>query len=243
LQYPIIKICNVSKKFRSPSKKGISRVHKKNYSSDLLALDNVSFDVYPGETISLIRLNGSGKTTLLRIISGIYKPDTGTVEVKGKMAPLLQIGAGFKDELNAEENIIMYGILLGFSKKEIQEKVDNTIQFAELERFRKEKLKNFSSGMKSRLGFSTALQINPDILLVDEILAVGDAAFRKKSYKAFLEFKKLHKTIIFTGHNITTIKEISDRVVLLHNGKILKIGKPNEVAEFYEEIIKTKNNG
>jgi len=239
MSQPIIKINNVSKKFTSLAKK--DSISTKKHHNVLLALDNVSLTVNPGETISLIGLNGSGKTTLLRIISGIYKPDSGTIEVKGKMAPLLQIGTGFKEELNAEENIIMYGILLGFSKKEIQEKVDSIIKFAELDRFRKEKLKNFSNGMKSRLGFSTALKIDSDILLIDEVLSVGDAPFRKKSFNAFLDFKKQKKTIIFTGHNIKTIQEISDRVALLHEGKILKIGKPDEIAELYEEIIKTKN--
>ena len=236
-----IQLSNVSKKFDlHEAKKKFADDNFTNGNNDsryILVLDNVSFSVPKGETLALIGLNGSGKTTLLRLISGIYQPDSGTVDVKGRLAPLLQIGTGFKEELDAEENIIMYGILLGFTEKEIEKKIDDIIKFAELEKFRKVKLKYFSTGMRSRLAFSTALQVDPDILLVDEILAVGDAPFRDKSFNAFLQFKNQNKTIIYTTHNIDTISKISDRVALIHQGRVLKIGQTDEVINLYQKII------
>jgi len=204
------------------------------------SLDGVSFTVKKGEMLGIIGLNGSGKTTLLRIISGVYKPDSGSVEVSGKMAPLLQIGTGFHPELNAEENIIMYGLLLGLGKDEIKAKVSSIIEFAELQNFTEMKLKNYSTGMKARLGFSTALQVDPDILLVDEVLAVGDAAFKEKSAKAFLSFKDAGKTVLYTTHNISNVSKLSDRVLLIDKGKLVMIGDPEKVVEKYREIVKNK---
>jgi len=171
------------------------------------------------------------------LISGIYPPDSGSINVIGQLAPLLQIGTGFNNDLDAEENIIMYGMLLGLTKFEIKAKINKIIEFAELEKFRNMKLKDFSTGMRARLGFSTALEINPDILLVDEVLSVGDAIFREKSFQAFLSFKKNHKTIVYTTHNLKMVSELSDRVILIDHGKIVKIGKPNEVIPVYQEII------
>jgi len=209
----------------------------KNLKNIIFVLDDISFTIHKGETVGLIGLNGSGKTTLLRIISGVYNPDSGYVKTSGKLAPLLQIGTGFREELDAEENIIMYGIILGFTKKSIQQQIDKIIEFAELDKFRKVKLKDFSTGMKSRLGFATAIQINPDILLVDEVLSVGDAAFRKKSFDAFTKFKQNHKTIVYTTHSTNMITKLSDRVILIDQGKIIKIGKPDEVVKLYQEIV------
>jgi len=136
----------------------------------------------------------------------------------------------------------MYGIILGFSKKEIKEKIDKIIEFAELEKFRKIKMKDFSTGMKARLAFTTALQIDPDILLVDEVLSVGDAAFREKSFQEFAKFKKNNKTIIFTTHSLDMIKKLSDRVILIDGGEIKKIGTPDEIIPSYQEIIKNAQN-
>lgn len=235
----VIQLSNVSKKFDLSNKKNTLKITQKtnNFSNQILALDNISLTIEKGETIGVIGLNGSGKTTLLRIISGVYQPDSGSVLVNGYLAPLLQIGTGFKEELNAEENIVMYGLLLGFTKNEIKKKINDIIKFAELEKFHKLKLKDYSAGMRSRLAFSTAIQINPDILLVDEILAVGDAVFKEKSFKAFLEFKKQNKTIIYTTHNINMILDLSDRVILINQGRILKIGKPKDVISYYHEMI------
>jgi len=201
----------------------------------LIALENISFSVSKGEMIGIIGLNGSGKTTLLRIISGIYNPSSGKIQTNGKVAPLLQLGAGFQNELNAQGNIIMNGMLFGFSKNEIKSKVDHILDFAELSRFADMKLKNYSTGMRVRLAFSTALEINPDILLVDEILSVGDIGFREKSYKAFLSFKEKGKTIIFSSHNLKSISELSDRVILLNKGQVEAIGKPDDVINTYRK--------
>lgn len=237
-----VELKNVAKTFYTNKRRGIFDILKdstgKNQNIKITALDNLSFSINKGETIGLIGLNGSGKTTLLRIISGIYPPDSGNVVIKGKIAPLLQIGIGFNNELNAEENIIIYGMLLGLSKLEAKSKIDKIIEFAELEKFRNLKLQNYSTGMRARLGFGTALEVNPDILLVDEVLAVGDEVFRKKSFEAFLSFKKNHKTIIFATHALKMIEELSDRVILMDKGKIIKFGIPSEVIPVYREIIK-----
>ena len=236
-----IHLSNVSKKFNLNNNKNILNKFndKTNSSNEILALDNISLTIEKGETIGVIGLNGSGKTTLLRIISGVYQPDYGSVRINGHLAPLLQIGMGFKEELNAKENIIMYGLLLGFTKNEIKKKISDIIKFAELEKFFQLKLKDYSAGMRSRLAFSTAIQINPDILLVDEILAVGDAVFKEKSFNAFLEFKKQNKTIVYTTHNINMILDLSDRVILIDQGRIIKIGKPSDVVSYFNEIIKS----
>ena len=202
----------------------------------LVALDNVSIKISKGEVLGIIGNNGSGKTTLLRTIAGIYTPDSGRIIVNGCVAPLLQIGIGFQNELNGEENIIISGMLFGLSKSNIKEKVDEIFQFAELQKFSNMKLKHYSSGMKARLAFSTALQINPDILLVDEILAVGDASFVKKSSEAFLSFKKKGKTILLCTHNLAKLSNLCDRVLLLHEGRAVTIGKPDTIIEKYREL-------
>jgi len=236
---------NLSKSFTLKRTKSVfgkaKDVYKGNGKSQKIhSLNNISITVPKGQMLGIIGLNGSGKTTLLRIISGVYEPDSGSVTVNGRMAPLLQIGTGFHPELNAQENIVMYGLLLGLKKREIKEKVDSIIEFAELEDFTQMKLKNYSSGMRARLGFSTALQVNPDILLVDEVLAVGDMAFREKSAKAFLSFKEKGKTILFTAHSMKNISDLSDRVLLLDKGNVVMIGEPKEAIEKYREIVAAK---
>ena len=208
--------------------------------NQLVALNNISFSISEGEMIGIIGLNGSGKTTLLRLISGIYPPTSGKVQVNGRLAPLLQLGAGFHSELIAKDNIIMYGMLLGFSKKAIINKIEKIIQFAELEEFTNFKLKQYSTGMKARLAFSTALQIDPDILLVDEILAVGDVAFIQKSFKEFLSFKKKKKTILYASHSIGMMPEICDRILLMDHAKMIMLDEPNLVIEKYKEIVAKK---
>ena len=239
-----IEIENVSKTFHVSKPSGasntIKKIFHKSAQNELIALNNVSFTISKGEMIGIIGLNGSGKTTLLRTIAGIYSPDTGKIRIQGKMAPLLQIGTGFHDELTASDNIVMYGMLLGFSKSKIKQKISSIIEFAELEDFEEMKLKHYSTGMKARLAFSTALQIEPDILLVDEILAVGDIAFRKKSFDAFLSFKEQGKTILYSSHNISNMPELCDRVVLLHKANVVMVGKPTEVITKYKEIVANK---
>jgi len=233
-----IEVSNVSKTFKINNQKGISKFIK-NQSHQLETLDalkEISFTVKKGETIGIIGLNGGGKTTLLRIIAGVYAPDSGHVKVFGTLSPLLQIGVGFQGELNAFDNILMNGMLLGMTKSDILEKTDSIIRFAELEKFQNLKIKHFSAGMRARLAFSIAMQINPDILLVDEILSVGDKNFREKSYETFLSFKKNNKTILYATHNIEKLSELSDRILLIHNGRSLMIGEPEKVIKKYFEL-------
>ena len=202
----------------------------------IIALDDVSFTVSKGEVLGIMGLNGSGKTTLLRVLSGIYLPDRGSVQVKGKLAPLLQLGTGFHKQLVASENIIMYGMLLGFSKEEITKRVPKIIEFAELEKFSSMELKQYSSGMRTRLAFATAFQINPDILLLDETLSVGDMKFRAKSFDAILSLKENNKTIVFTSHSLNMISKICDRALILQNGKLIGIGSTEAMIEKYKEM-------
>jgi len=228
----------VTKLFKINKKKSFFGNHKN--SSVITALDDISFTIKKGEMLGIMGLNGSGKTTLLRTIAGIYKPNFGSIKVKGIMAPLLQIGTGFNPELNASENIIMYGMLLGLKKQEIKKRTDSIIEFAELGQFSEMKLKNYSSGMRARLAFSSALQVNPDILLVDEVLAVGDKSFREKSFDEFLSFKKSGKTILYTTHSTEKISQLADKVLILNKGKVVFFGNPNEAIQKYEEIVKNK---
>jgi len=238
-----IELNNISKIFNVKLRNASSSLRSDNSPNNkLVALSDVSLSISKGETVALLGLNGSGKTTLLRIISGIYKTDSGSVNVNGRLAPLLQIGIGFNVELDAIDNIRMYGMLLGFSKKEIESKIDDILDFADLQKFSIMKIKDFSAGMRARLGFATAFQINPDILLVDEVLAVGDEVFRQKSFKEFVRFKENGKTIVFTTHNLNWILKLADKAILLSEGKVVKIGPPKDVLEIYQTLIKNYLN-
>ena len=230
-----IKVQHVSKVF-SISKKRIFKQISKSKSDSLKVLDDISFDVKKGEILGIIGTNGSGKTTLLRIISGVYKPDTGNVKIYGRLSPLMQIGAGFQQEFTARDNIIANGMLLGLSKSDIEKKVSGVIQYAGLEKFTNLRIKHYSSGMRARLAFATAMQVNPDILLVDEILSVGDKNFKEKSYQTFTSFKKQNKSILFATHNLGNLPNFCDRVLLIDKGKIIMIGEPEEVIKKYKEI-------
>ncbi len=168
-------------------------------------------------------------------------PDSGKISVSGKITTFLELGTGFNGELTAKENIMLYGLLLGFSKKEIKKKIQEIIKFAELENFLDTKLKNFSSGMNVRLAFSTAIQVDPDVLLVDEVLSVGDISFQRKSFDKFKKFKEAKKTIIFVSHNLEQVREICDKVMWLHKGQIRSIGDPSKVIEEFKAFtIKQK---
>lgn len=239
---PAIVLENVTKSFKikKPSR-FLSRsvnLYQNSKAEKLRAIDNISLSVQKGEMLGIIGMNASGKTTLLRIIAGILKPDSGKIQVNGELAPILQLGTGFQEELNAIDNIIWYGMLLGIPKKQIKEKVDTILDFAGLKNFAGMKIKNYSSGMRARLAFSTILQIEPDILLVDEVLAVGDQVFKEKCFEAFSSYKEKNKTILYTTHNLEKLSELSNRVLLIHQGKKVKIGKPNDVIEEYKEIMK-----
>lgn len=234
-----VRVEDVSKEFKIIKPRGISglfmRSNPEKYRT-IVALDGISFTVKRGEILGIIGLNGSGKTTLLRIIAGVYKPNKGRVQVNGRLSPLMQLAAGFQGELNARENIIMNGLLLGVSKSFIQDKVDEIIQYAELEKFSEMKVQHYSSGMLSRLGFSIAMQVNPEILLVDEIMSVGDKNFRKKSFESFFSLKKEKKTILHATHNLEVLEDFCDKVMLIDKGRLITIGNPIDVLKKYNEI-------
>lgn len=244
-----IEVNHVSKKFKiyHEKKNSIFEVMssyfaKKSSYEILQVLDDVTFSVKQGETFGIMGNNGSGKTTLLRLISKIYKPDNGDVKTQGNIIPLLQLGIGFQPELTAVHNIITYGILLGFKKEWIKSKIPEILKYAELEKFSDTKIKNFSSGMYSRLAFATAIQVDPEILIVDEVMAVGDLGFQQKCMESFDEIRKRGKTILLVSHDPGTILQLSDRVMILNKGKVEKLGDPQETVSHYLELVmKTRN--
>jgi ABC-2 type transport system ATP-binding protein/lipopolysaccharide transport system ATP-binding protein len=206
----------------------------------ITALDNVSFKVQKGITFGVIGENGSGKSTLLKVITGIAKPTSGCVSVHGKVSALIELGAGFHPEISGRENIFINGIMLGLSKKEITEKFDDIVRFAELEDFIDAPVKTYSSGMHMRLGFSVAINVNPDILLIDEVLAVGDASFVPKCLDRIDDFRRRKKTILFVSHDLSTVEKICDRVIWLKHGKIQTVGEPKRVVDAYLQDIAEK---
>lgn len=220
-----IKIQNLSKVFRIPHertygiKSAFINLMKGNMKyENFYALKNINLTVKKGEFVGITGRNGSGKSTLLRIMAGIIKTTSGTIEVNGKVSPFLELGTGFQYELTAKENVYIYGTILGLTRKEIDRKFNDLINFADLERFVDTKLKNFSSGMSARLAFSIAIQVDADILLIDEVLAVGDTEFQKKCFNVFRNFKKEKKTIILVSHDINLINKFSDKTINLENG-------------------------
>jgi len=204
---------------------------------ELTVLDGVSFEVNQGEVLGVIGKNGAGKTTLLRLIANTIRPDKGTIKRNGNLIPLLELGTGFDFNMTARENIHFYGTILGFKDKEIKIRSDEILRFAELEGFADVKIKKFSTGMIARLAFSTAAQIEPDIMLLDEVLSVGDLPFQQKSFKALSSFREKKRTVIFVSHNLQSIRKLCDRLILLHNGKISSIGEPEKVIEDYLHIL------
>jgi ABC-type polysaccharide/polyol phosphate transport system ATPase subunit len=186
-----------------------------------------------GEFFGIIGPNGSGKSTLLKILAGIYRQDSGTVAVHGLLSPFIELGVGFNPELNARDNIMINGTLLGLTREQLNERFDSILEFAELERFADQKLKNYSSGMQLRLAFSIAIQVPFDILMLDEVLAVGDDAFQKKCFAVFDELRATDKTIVFVSHDLATMKRYCDRALFLQGGLVQGIGPVEDVVELY----------
>lgn len=206
------------------------------------ALRNVSFVVNEGESFGVVGHNGAGKSTLLQILTGIYKPDEGIVERRGRIG-LLQLGAGFHPELSGRDNIFLNGAILGLKKKEIAALYDSIVEFSELERFIDMPIKTYSSGMTSRLSFSIAVNISPDILMIDEVLSVGDEHFRKKSRLKLDEIRKTGKTIVLVTHNLGEIKNTCDRAICLNKGQLVFEGTGEEAVDFYlEQVRKDEHN-
>ena len=200
----------------------------------LWALRNISMDVHKGESLGLIGPNGAGKSTLLKVVSGVIKPTGGKVHTKGTIAPLIELSAGFDDELTGEENIYLNASILGFSRKEIEERYERIVDFSELRDFIGTPLKNYSSGMVARLAFSVATEADPDILIIDEVLAVGDARFRQKSKERILAFKNRGIAILFVSHDMEQVRNICNKVLWLDHGKIKMLGETHEVISAYE---------
>lgn len=202
--------------------------------SDFLALDNISFKVPPGQAVGVIGRNGSGKSTLLTLLSHIYRPTKGSITVRGRVATLLELGAGFHPEFTGTENVFLNGVILGIPRQELEKRLASIIDFAEIGEFIDTPVKHYSSGMVTRLGFSVAVHVNPDILLVDEVLAVGDISFQEKCYAKIEEFKQQGVTIFFVSHDMRAICRVSDRVIWIDQHVVRADGLPDEVIAEYE---------
>jgi len=203
----------------------------------VMAVDGISLQAEKGMTFGVIGENGSGKSTLLKLVAGIAKPTSGWVRVEGKISALIELGAGFHPEITGRENVFINGIMLGLSKKEISRKFDEIVRFAELENFIDAPVKTYSSGMYMRLGFSVAINVNPDVLLIDEVLAVGDAAFVPKCLDRIDDFRRRKKTILFVSHDLATVEKICDKVAWMKGGRIQMLGEPKRVVDAYLQDI------
>ncbi len=211
---------------------GKKKNHKLHY-----ALNGVNMNIYKGETVGIIGTNGSGKSTILKIITGVLNPTAGEVHVDGRISALLELGAGFNMEYNGIENVYLNGTMMGFSEKEIDKKLPEILEFADIGDYVNQPVKTYSSGMFVRLAFAVAINIEPEILIVDEALSVGDVFFQAKCYHKFEEFKKLGKTIVFVSHDLSSISKYCDRVFLLNKGNLLGEGKPKEMIDAYKRVL------
>lgn len=201
-----------------------------------LALKEVSFEIFRGERVGFIGPNGAGKSTILSLIAGVLVPNKGVVKVDGRVSPLLELGAGFHHELTGRENIYLNGILLGMRQEEVAERFESIVQFSELGQFIEQPIRTYSSGMMARLGFSVAIHINPEILLIDEVLAVGDEHFRKKSFDKIMEFKEQGTTIVLVSHDLVSIEKMCDRVIWMERGQVVEVGADvKRIVERYRE--------
>ena len=239
-----VRISNVSRVFTIHHEKNIdvflklkSLFAKENQNEKLVVLDDISFDVKKGEMLGIIGKNGSGKTTLLKIIGKIMHPSSGKIELFGRVSSFISLGSGLHPDLTTKQNIILYGMILGETKENMKRKADAIINFAELEHFSDVRIKDFSTGMLMRLAFSTALFVEPDIVLVDEVLAVGDYSFQQKSFNEFLNMRKSGKSIVFVSHDLQQIQRLCDRVILIDKGKIVASGEPKNVVDIYLRLM------
>jgi ABC-2 type transport system ATP-binding protein len=234
-----ISVKNVSKQFSIPHEKISSikiafiNLFKKNTSENFYALKDVSFEVKKGEFFGILGRNGSGKSTLLKILAGVYTANKGHLKIDGLISPFLELGIGFNPELSGRDNIYLNATVLGLTEKEIDAKFDSIVAFSELERFIDQKIKNYSSGMQVRLAFAVSIHANREILLMDEVLAVGDSNFQSKCLREFARYKEMGKTVILVTHDIGTVQRYCDRAMLLRNGEVVKIGSAEEVGNEY----------
>jgi len=245
----VIKVENVYKDFilphqRAGTVKGVftsmfSKATRKN--ETLHALKDISFEIKKGEFFGIVGRNGSGKSTLLKILAGIYQPTKGKISTYGKLVPFIELGVGFNPELSGRDNVYLNGAVLGFSKKEVGAMYEDIVSFAELSRFMDQKLKNYSSGMQVRLAFSMAVRANADILLIDEVLAVGDANFQRKCFKYFKTLKRNKKTVVFVSHDMSAVREYCDRAMLIEDNMAIEIGPTDKIAQKYLRLFMEDN--
>jgi ABC-2 type transport system ATP-binding protein len=238
-----IKVDGVSKAFRLPHEKQTSVKGlflsifsgRRTYERQQV-LKDMSFEIKRGEFFGIVGRNGSGKSTLLKLLAGIYTPDKGRIQVNGKLTPFIELGVGFNPELTGRENVYLNGALLGFNRKEMEAMYDEIVEFAELEKFMDQKLKNYSSGMQVRLAFSVAIRAKSDILVLDEVLAVGDLDFQRKCYDYFYNLKRDKQTVVLVSHDMSAVRRFCDRCIHVHNGAILAEGSPKKVADSYMRL-------
>ena len=237
-----IQVKNVSKMYKlydkasDRLKESLGLTRKKKY-KEHFALKNIDFEVKKGETVGIIGTNGSGKSTILKIITGVLNPTDGDVQVNGRISALLELGAGFNMEYTGIENVYLNGTMLGFSEKEIDERLNDILEFADIGDFVNQPVKSYSSGMFVRLAFAVAINIEPDILIVDEALSVGDVFFQAKCYRKFEEFKKQGKTILFVSHDLGSISKYCDRAILINKGVKLQEGTPKAMIDMYKKLL------
>ena len=218
----------------------IRLVTRKLHYNKFWALKDVSFKVEKGDRVGVMGFNGAGKSTLLKTIAGVLKPTMGSVKVSGVIAPMLELGAGFDMNYSGRENIFLYGTTMGFSRKFIQEKYDEIVEFSELGDFIEAPLKSYSSGMKSRLGFAIATAVKPDVLILDEVLSVGDAAFKEKSEQRILDMMSDGVTVLFVSHSTDRVRKLCNKAIILTSGQIVANGEVNEICDLYTEMINNK---
>ncbi len=240
----IIKLEHVGMHYRKTTQKVdsfkeyfIRRIRKQIAYEEFIALNDINLTIGKGEVVGFVGLNGAGKSTLLKLISGVQKPTVGKVTVKGKVSPLLELGAGFDNDLTGRENIKLNGLILGYSKEFIKEKTEEIIEFAELKDFIDTPIKNYSSGMRARLGFAIATVVTPQILIVDEVLSVGDGRFKKKSEERMIELIKSDATVLFVSHSLPQIRRLCTKVVWLEKGQVKMVGPTKEVCDAYEAYL------
>lgn len=234
----VIKFQNVTKKFAFQSQKTFKEflpalIRGEETSKGFTALDDISFEIKKGESIGIIGPNGSGKSTILKLIAGVMSPTMGKIEVKGQISPLIELGAGMHPELTGRENIYLNGAILGLKKKQIDANLQSIIDFSEIEEFINQPVKHYSSGMYMRLAFAIAVHVNPEILIVDEILAVGDDAFQKKCFRKMEEFKENGVTIIFVSHSLGQVRKFCDKAIYINHSKLIAQGDVDEVCDGY----------
>ena len=239
-----IEVDNVSMKFNLSSEKVdnikeyiIKSIKRQISYDEFWSLKHVSFSLDKGDRLGILGLNGAGKSTLLKVISGVYKPTEGHVIKHGKVVPLLELGAGFDAQYTGKENIFLYGTVLGYSKSYLEEKYDEIVEFSELGRFIDVPIKNYSSGMKTKLGFSIATIANPDILILDEVLSVGDARFKKKSEAKIMQLMEGGTTVLFVSHSLEQVRRICNKAMILDHGTLKSIGDIDTISEEYTKMI------